>query len=234
MIYVVGDIHGKFNPLVALMGNIKAHARTFDEEHKIVFVGDYIDRGGEENLVIDYLNENPAYGFEHIFLKGNHEEMAINSINGDWNALNMWKENGGNTTMRQYGLRAWDFPNKKSRIPVLEEFIAKTRLHYRVGKFYIVHAGINPTRRLEDQLEQDQLWIRQGFLNWTAPFDENVIVIHGHTPIANDPFMVKEWEPIQLINRINIDTGAVWTGILTAAIIDNKGTQFEGFINTAY
>jgi serine/threonine protein phosphatase 1 len=234
MIYVVGDIHGKLDPLLKLVKLIKAHAATVIEDHTVVFVGDYIDRGGNEKDVINYLVGEPLSGFKHIFLRGNHEVMAIQAFRTrKMQDIEMWEINGGNTTMREYDLRPWQVRSGKTA-PDLLDFIRKTEIHRQFGKFYLVHAGINPYCPLAYVTTDDKMWIRHKFLNFAYPFENNIVVIHGHTPVDYDPQNKNgvNDKPIQLSNRINIDTGAVWTGVLTAAVIDNDGTQLLDMVMT--
>jgi serine/threonine protein phosphatase 1 len=54
-------------------------------------------------------------------------------------------------------------------------------LSYDCGDYHFVHAGVRPGVALDKQTEDDQLWIRDQFLNAGDVFDGRVIV-HGHTP----------------------------------------------------
>lgn len=235
MIYVVGDIHGKLDPLLKLVKLIKAHAAPVNEDHTIVFLGDYIDRGGNEKDVINYLIGKPLNGFKHIFIRGNHEAMAIQAFrNRTMQDIEMWEINGGQTTMKAYGVTPTDITSRRNTPEVFLSFIRKTEIFRQFGKFYLVHAGINPFCPLLYVTTDDKLWIRDKFLNFAYPFENNIVVIHGHTPVERDPKNLSgaDDKPIQLSNRINVDTGAVWTGVLTAAVIDNDGTQLLDMVMT--
>ena len=78
-------------------------------------------------------------------------------------------------------------------------------LSLSVGDYLFVHAGLRPGVPLSAQGESDLIWIRGPFLDHAGSFDQ--IVVHGHTP--GD-------EPVVRPNRIGIDTGAFFTGRLTA------------------
>ena len=94
-------------------------------------------------------------------------------------------------------------------------FLRDLALSHRVGGYFFVHAGIRPGVPLEDQARQDMLSIRQSFLYSEA--DLGVVVVHGHTP--------KE-APVIRPNRIGIDTGAVFGGWLTCAVLEQDRVGF--------
>jgi serine/threonine protein phosphatase 1 len=87
-------------------------------------------------------------------------------------------------------------------------FFSKLRLSFVCGDFFFVHAGVKPGVPLRRQREEDLLWIRDEFLQCNDNFGK--FVVHGHTPVA---------KPDIRPNRINIDTGAYATGILTLLTI---------------
>jgi serine/threonine protein phosphatase 1 len=92
-------------------------------------------------------------------------------------------------------------------------------LSYVAGDYLFVHAGIAPGVPLEAQQQKDLLWIRAPFLDSVA--DHGRMVVHGHTPGAS---------PVVRRNRICVDTGAVQTGVLTAAVLD--GSHPPRFLQT--
>ena len=69
--YVIGDIHGCYDRLIALMDKINI---DLDSE-TLVFLGDYIDRGPDSFEVVEYLIDLKKKYPHIIFIKGNHEEM---------------------------------------------------------------------------------------------------------------------------------------------------------------
>ena len=83
------------------------------------------------------------------------------------------------------------------------------------GDYFFCHAGVRPGVALDRQRPDDLIWIREGFLDSNADFGK--VVIHGHTPVA---------EPEILPNRIDIDTGAVFTGRLTCLVLEGSGYRF--------
>jgi serine/threonine protein phosphatase 1 len=250
MIYAIGDIHGSYDPLLKLHRKIMDHASNVNEEHIVVYLGDYIDRGPDNKKVIDWIKTKPFNGFKEIRLRGNHEQMCLDAYNdrGNIPKIKFWTDNGGKETLRDYDSKPWDIANRKSKDPKeLLEFINTTSLYFVRGRFLFVHAGFNPKRKFLNQ-QQDKnvlMWIRNEFLLDTDPFE--YFVIHGHTPIMFDPRSGQEdiakklitgedlklpQKPLLLNNRANLDTGAVWTGVLSCAIVDNNGKTFMGFLTS--
>ena len=114
-VFAIGDIHGRFDLLTSLMTKIKNQANDGD---KIVFLGDYIDRGPQSKDVLDYLmNKDNFLGLELITLMGNHERFMIDSYGplSDYN-YHSWMLNGGQETLDSFD---WNDELVKSYIPWL-------------------------------------------------------------------------------------------------------------------
>ena len=92
-----------------------------------------------------------------------------------------------------------------------QDFIFGLALTHRAGPYLFVHAGLRPRVPLARQATDDLLWIREPFLSWEGGFDEDVVVVHGHTPGR---------APVLRNRRIGIDTGAVLGGPLTCAVLE--------------
>ena len=89
--------------------------------------------------------------------------------------------------------------------PTQTAFFRNLKLTHIEGDYLFVHAGLRPGRPLKNQDDADLMFIRNPFLDSLE--DWGYTVVHGHTTVA---------EPDIRENRIDIDTGAVWTGRLTA------------------
>ena len=94
-------------------------------------------------------------------------------------------------------------------------FFRNLELSLSFGDYLFVHAGLRPGVPLSAQGEADLIWIRSPFLNHMESFGK--IVVHGHTP-GN--------EPVMRPNRIGIDTGACFTGRLTALRLAGTSRRF--------
>jgi serine/threonine protein phosphatase 1 len=220
-IYAVGDIHGRLDLLDDLLARIDRDRATRPITRPIyVFLGDYIDRGPWSRETIDRLLEH-SQGNEAVFLKGNHELIAIKSLS-DRGPFEQWMRLGGIETLMSYGLRGEDLAGGKSMVEIQAAFHAalprthlrffrELQLSFTCGDFFFAHAGVKPGIEISRQNERDLLWIREEFL--TSRDDFGKIIIHGHTPT----FEVEVGS-----NRINIDTGAFATGRLTSLVIEDS------------
>lgn len=215
----IGDIHGELSRLKDLHQQVLGHARAVFPGVPVQFVhlGDLVDRGPDSCGVIEYL-----MGFEKavsprpITLRGNHEQMMIDACDGqalDSSDGRVWRINGGDETLLSYVQRPAD---------TLERHLAWLKtlptLHEAEQEGLVfVHAGIDPDifPACGDKV---RMWTRRReFMDprcWTAPGLLRQRVIHGHTP-TRDSFP----ESVEGGRRLNIDTGAVYGGRLTAVIL---------------
>jgi serine/threonine protein phosphatase 1 len=224
---VVGDIHGRADLLADLHQRLDIET---DGTHPVppieIYLGDYVDRGTHSRDVIDSLILR-SQDRHVVFLMGNHERMMLRALE-DPGSVMLWLQNGGDQTLRSYGVGPGDLKEAAQRDPalicrVMREiipanhvgFLRALHMHFSIGGFLFVHAGIRPGVPLREQHENDCLWIRDDFLNSTV--DHGFVVVHGHTPVQAPEF---------LRNRINLDTGAVFTGMLTCLMISDAELRF--------
>jgi serine/threonine protein phosphatase 1 len=196
-IFVVGDIHGCFDKLRALMEKIPLNTAR----DQLIFIGDYIDRGQNTVDVMNYLVDLKKRLPDTIFLTGNHEDMLQNYLNGSDRFTYLL--NGGQRTLDQYLKRS----NKLDALPIPSEhleFFRSLHLYYQTDDYVFVHAGLRENVPLGSQAKMDLLWIRDEFIY--SQFDFGGRVVFGHTPFK---------EPLVQTNKIGIDTGAVYGNRLT-------------------
>jgi serine/threonine protein phosphatase 1 len=219
-IYAIGDIHGRLELLDELLSQTSADIQQRPIERPLyIFLGDYIDRGPSSRETIDRLIEH-GQANKSIFLKGNHEQVAIRCLT-DPNLFEQWMRLGGLETLVSYGVAP--HPHKPRAIAELQtafhaalspshlRFFRELQPRFECGDFFFAHAGVKPGIELSRQKESDLLWIREEFLTSTQDFGK--IVVHGHTPGRT----VRAES-----NRINIDTGAFATGCLTCLAIEGQ------------
>lgn len=196
-IFAIGDIHGCFDKLQALMDKIDIDL----ESDILVFIGDYIDRGKHSFEVVQYLIDLKKRFQNIIFLKGNHEEMLEKYLSGHDKLT--YLVNGGQQALDSYmnNCRQPDGP----QIPREHlAFLGSLQLFYQTDDYIFVHAGLKNKVPLEMQNSDDLLWIRSKFIKSEYNFGKQVVF--GHTPLP---------EPLVQPNKIGIDTGAVYGGKLT-------------------
>lgn len=197
--YAIADLHGRFDLLKLAFEKITEHAlkNPITEVSKIITLGDYIDRGPQSKQVIEFLmdrQDGSQLGSNLICLKGNHEDMMVQTIrtplDPDW-----WLGNGGNTTMKSYGSEVrvspyygippvgWD-PHVV--YPSHVEWIANLPLYYETEKQVFVHAGIPfPDVPLDKQDEEKMIWMLYG--NGEIGGWQGKHVVHGHHQFADGP-----------------------------------------------
>lgn len=218
-IYAIGDVHGRADLLASLLLQIEVDIALHPVSRPIaVFLGDYIDRGPDSKEVLDLL-VTPGRTPEMVFLKGNHETFLLNFLKVP-TLLDNWQQYGGLETLVSYGLKPPMNPSFTDQARLARDLASATpeshrqffealQLSFVCGDFFFVHAGLRPLIPIQQQTEDDLLWIRDDFLLWDKEFEK--IVVHGHTPVL---------EPDVRFNRINIDTGAFATGRLTCMTIE--------------
>jgi serine/threonine protein phosphatase 1 len=212
--YAVGDIHGCLDKLRGLLLHCEMHADG--RPLAFVFVGDYIDRGPQSSAVIDCLIDLKAqHGGRVVTLMGNHEAMALAAIDGR-SPTQLWFAQGGLATLESYGVAE---PRELPRAHA--DWLRALPLSYDDGRRFFVHAGVNPGASLAAQDDFDLLWIREPFLSHRGDYGR--LIVHGHTPLVGGA-------PDLRGNRLNLDTGAVYGGPLTAAVFDDAQTEPIGFL----
>lgn len=196
-IFAIGDIHGHLDKLVALIDKI-----SVDFEHdRLIFLGDYVDRGPNSYGVVEYLIELKKKCSRCVFLKGNHEYMLEKYlVDGDSFTYML---NGGRQTIESY-LKHTPTASE-TLIPARHRaFFDSLLMYFETEDYIFVHAGLRPKIPLEKQSVQDMLWIRYDFIE--SAYNHGKKIVFGHTPISSPKI-----EP----NKISLDTGVAYGGRLT-------------------
>lgn len=225
-IYAIGDIHGDLSQLRNAHGKIVADVMDRKvESHRIVHVGDLVDRREDSKGVIDYLIAGHKEGAPWVTLKGNHDRLfqwfmedpfrADARLRADYSWLH--PRMGGRDTLASYGVLVeegfdlTDLHNKALKaVPKTHlEFLTSLPLSFETEHFFFCHAGIRPGIALGEQTEDDLVWIRNEFLN--DPVVHPKIIVHGHSPADDVEYTG---------NRINVDTGAAYGRKLSTVVLD--------------
>lgn len=221
--YAIGDIHGCAGQLRQLLAEIEKHRAG--RPRKLVFLGDYIDRGPDSAGVIECLRTIQASEPDDVVcLMGNHEEMMLNAYHVACERLSLllnydeltlvayhvpaerlsWLMNGAQQTLLSFEI---DGPEE---LPsgVVRWAQGLPTVHEDARRFY-VHAGFRPGAPVPDPDDHVRLWIGKPFLD--SDHDFGKLVVHGHTP-------GRSAEPDVRRYRVNLDTACVSGGALTAGV----------------
>lgn len=209
------DIHGHGRRLVQLLS-----LANYDPAHDRLFLlGDYVDRGPEPAYTVQVAQELHRAGA--VCLLGNHDAVLLAYAQGDgsryawlreW-AFGTWAQQGGGVTLRDYG----------GTVPSdVVDFLASLPLYHEEPDCILVHAGLKPGVPLSAQTDDDLLWIRREF----HEDYRGKLVIFGHTPTSilherYSPPGQSPWVPWYGVDKVGIDTGAVWGGPLTLLDLDS-------------
>lgn len=224
-IYAIGDIHGQLDMLKDAHARIEADkARLGDPDAQIIHLGDYTDRGANSSGVIEYLMTGISEGKPWRAIRGNHDRMFTRFVrfgiahDAQIKSGKSWLNPslGGVTTLASYGVEAVDGDFEAAHIEARKAvpdahlaFLDALPLHIQIGDYLFVHAGVRPGVALEEQAEDDLIWIREGWLDYHGPLPWTVV--HGHTALD---------EPTHFGHRIDIDSGAGYGKPLTAIVIE--------------
>ncbi|MGE3642815.1 MAG: metallophosphoesterase family protein [Beijerinckiaceae bacterium] len=224
-IYAIGDIHGELQLLEDLIAQISADLLADPVLHaQFIFLGDYIDRGPQSSDVLAFMAEMNGES-EVVCLRGNHEQILLNFLD-DPSVLDGWRLHGGLETLQSYGVQTDQAKAGHGYVEARDallrrlpqshiDFLESTRYSFTVGDYFFCHAGIDPQAPLSKQKPQDLMWIRQQFFAQQSRFEK--MIVHGHTRVR---------APDIRPNRINIDTGAYDTGILTCLVLEGQKMRF--------
>lgn len=195
--FIIGDIHGCLGMLERLLQKIPWRA----ERDRLIFLGDYVDRGEDSRGVIDLLLQIAAASSRVNFLIGNHESIFLDYLTTG--NITPFLLNGGHRTLESYRTGA----AKRGKVEIPEEhisFLKDLEQWIELDDYYVVHAGFRPGVSPERQGLDDLIWIRDIFI--FSDYDFGKKVIFGHTPFS---------EPLLMENKIGLDTGAVYGNKLT-------------------
>jgi len=228
--YAIGDIHGDLEKLEQILARIdKDLSEQGNPDHKIIFIGDLVDRRAYSAQVVEKLRVGIQNGAPWIVLKGNHDRMFslffTDAHKQDHKLLERGKDLfwlhsrlGGLATLASYGVdtQTDQDPERLQKEALIKvptahrDFLENLPSHYETDHFFFAHAGVNPEFALAHQKEDDLIWIREPFLEHSGGYSK--VIIHGHSPVE---------KVTHYGNRINIDTGAAYGNALSAIALDS-------------
>jgi len=219
---IIGDVHGCFDELQELLLQLGYRVGTEQREQgityivnhpqgrKAIFLGDLVDRGSAVPAVLRLVMDMVASGVA-LCVPGNHDIKVLRKLKGH----DVRMTHGIVETMEQLEP---ELPAFKTR---LIAFLDGLVSHYVLddGKLVVAHAGMKEAMQGrgsravrefalygETTGETDEFGLPIRY-NWAAEYRGKAMVVYGHTPVP---------EPEWLNRTINIDTGCVFGGKLTA------------------
>jgi serine/threonine protein phosphatase 1 len=199
--WIIGDIHGESGLLGRLLDQIEKY-----RPDRIIFLGDYIDRGPNSREVVDRIRR---LGSRTVCLMGNHEAMMLDAIDNAGyvhNPIELWYYNGGEATLHSFGFSSFFSFQADMQLEYLD-FFRDLKMNHIVREvkglnILVTHAGVSPAIPLQEQLGMENraeldrwilerqldpgdsfLWIREGFFRSSPELWEGYLVVHGHTPV---------------------------------------------------
>ncbi|WP_100373484.1 bis(5'-nucleosyl)-tetraphosphatase PrpE [Bacillus sp. FJAT-45037] len=214
----IGDIHGCYEELLTLLHKLGyKKAKTgyvHPDQRKLAFVGDLTDRGPRSLDVIKIVSELVSNGLAY-YVPGNHCDKLYRYFLG----RNVQEKHGLETTVSELNeLAKGEFDNIRAQFMGLVE----QSPHYHIldhGRLVIAHAGIQ-AKDIGVQNKRVQTFVLYGDItgekhadgspvrrDWAQHYDGSAFVVYGHTPVSEARF---------INHTVNIDTGCVFGGTLTA------------------
>ena len=192
---VIPDIHGRADLLDMALNRIYTELPNVK---KIIFLGDYIDRGPENAKVITTVR-TPPDGYEFITLRGNHEQMILDAY---YNGYEQYDRNCVKELFDTFG--------KHDILPWIDSL---PHSHIE-GNNIFAHAWYDVEKRQDEQDKVEMIWARM-YDSEIWPSDGPYLT-HGHTP--------RMLGPVFSGNRMNLDAGAVFYGKLVYALFEEGRT----------
>lgn len=203
-IFVIGDIHGCFIAMKELIEN----QIQLSKDDKLIFLGDYIDRGPDSKKVLDYIMDLQNNDYDIITLRGNHESMFINAWYNE-NLISKWILNGGSETLLSFGTDKLKNIDSKYM-----QFLENLKFYYELDKYIFVHAGFNDNIENPFSDNYSMLWnSREQYFN---PLLNDRTIIHGHAPV---PLNIIQKQITNNTGVINIDGGCTYANIRYGKLI---------------
>ncbi len=215
---VIGDVHGCYEELLDLLSKLGYVIEGRDEacavqpraERKLIFVGDLVDRGPGTPEVLRLVSGVVRAG-QAFCVPGNHDVKLVKALKGK----NVQLTHGLADSMQQLERESPEFRQE------MAGFLDGLVSHYVFddGNLVVAHAGLKESMQGrgfaavrefalygETSGETDEFGLPVRY-NWAADYRGKALVVYGHTP---------QPEPLWLNNTVNIDTGCVFGGSLTA------------------
>jgi hypothetical protein len=223
---VIGDIHGcleEFDELLNLISYSK-------ENTNLILVGDFLERGPDSIGVIRKIQENNI-----LSVLGNHEDKFIRYHNHQ----DIFLKTGKKNPMKPLSTLSTEVFNKLTD----DDWTWLSNLPLKlnpISNLYVMHAGASPNHPIDSQSKTFLTKIRfidsdgnmkslnpdfsqpENTIYWTEKWNGFESIIYGHA--VHKDFQVRFDDRKNGVFCLGIDTGCVFDGSLTAAIINSPST----------
>jgi serine/threonine protein phosphatase 1 len=230
-ILAIGDVHGCFSELKALLKKAAYHPNL----DSLIFIGDLVDKGSEVKQTVQYAMQL-VKDYNAIVIGGNHEGIFLNWLDGnDYKRSPYFRDIvGGKHTVRSfYPQIDQDGDEEKARAYIAKhypkeiEFLRNLPDYYETESHIFVHAGIDPSKEnWKETSSHDFRWIRTPFHETALSSTKKVVFGHHATNrLHEDESCFDLWFSDQ---KIGIDGGCVYNGnLLCLEILEGTHKQFE-------
>lgn len=199
--FTISDIHGCAETFRALL-----HRIELSQDDELYLLGDYIDRGPSSRAVVDHILMLHDAGFTVRCLRGNHEQLMLESFS-EKEKYRIWISNGGMETLYSFGIEyPWELPRK------YVDFFDELPCFLEVDEYILVHAGLNFRQGNPLVDEVAMLWIRDWHQNIDRQWLGERLIIHGHTPTLQSA-IPRQLKLLSENRVLNIDAGCVFRGL---------------------
>lgn len=207
---IIGDIHGCASELEKLLRKLGYGPQGHPEKRKVIFLGDITDRGPRNLDAYEIVSRMVSQG-SALCVVGNHDAKLLRYLQGK----NVLPHRGLELTAAEIETQSPTYREQMAR------FLESLPSHYVLdsGRLVVAHAGLKEAYQGRESRRVHSFCIygdttgkvdEFGYperLNWSLDYRGSATVVFGHTPVPK-----AEW----LNNTINIDTGCVFGGYLTA------------------
>ena len=196
--YCFPDIHGMSDVLRDALEYVYSEN---PEGGKIIFLGDYIDRGHDNWGTLETVM-NPPTDWEFVTLLGNHEAMFLDAVDQQ---TNFYDDQAAKDIAGYRSDQHVATDDVRSGIDeAVIEWMSNLKLFHIEGDNVFAHAFYDDLIAPEEQRKSSCIWDRMPDSDKYFNDRQGLYLTHGHTPRPHGP--------IKAVNRVNLDTGAVFYG----------------------
>lgn len=223
-VVIITDIHGCLDECRQLLDKL-----SFDKsKDTLINLGDTIDRGPKIYELFVFLHDlKEEMGERFVMIRGNHEQMMLDSLNGSKRHKDLWYYNSGEKTV-------YSFINHKHKIKEYRSWYEAMPYYYSEERFQCVHACLKNEDPAKNDVET-LIWGRD--TDYTGK-----LVMTGHTPYKiplyfhgkDNVGVLNEgiWGMLPETGMIALDTGCVYGNRLTGMVIKEDRFKIESVPST--